>query len=70
MRTATAMQGETLDQVVWRATGGGPAAVEAALLANPGIAGLGPFLPEHTLIALPDAIITAAEPVQLVQLWD
>lgn len=65
--TVTARQGERLDQLVWRANGGGPAAVEAVLEANPGLADLGPMLPEGTQVIIPAT--PAAEPVPLVQLW-
>lgn len=67
--TAIARQGERLDQLVWRSTGGGPAAVEAVLQANPGLAALGPALPEGREVLIP-SIAPAAETVQLIQLWD
>lgn len=67
--TVTARQGERLDQLVWRAIGGGPAAVEAVLAANRGIAGLGPVLPEGHAVLIPETP-PAAQRVDLVQLWD
>ena len=69
-RVLTAVQNETVDQLVWRANGGGPAAVQAVLNANPGLAGHGPFLPEGTAVVLPATATQTAEPVALVQLWD
>ena len=66
---ATALQDELLDALVWRTIGGGPSAYDAALLANPGIARLGPFLPEGTVVNLPD-IAASAPSADLVQLWD
>lgn len=68
--TARAHEGETLDQLVWRATGGGASAVELVLTANPGLAGLGPFLPENHAVLIPDTATAALEPLALVQLWD
>lgn len=67
--SATAQQGETLDELVWRMIGIGSPAVELVLDANRGLAALGPRLPEGTLVHFP--AIDAA-PVQLdqVQLWD
>jgi phage tail protein X len=67
---ASALQNETVDQLVWRVNGGGASAVEAVLRANPGLAGLGPFLPEGRAVTIPDTAAPSAEPVQLVNLWD
>lgn len=64
-----ARQNERLDELVWRATGGGPAAVEAALAANPGLAALGPTMPEGREVTIPENT-PAARTVDLVQLWD
>ncbi len=69
MPTAHAMAGESLDALVWRATGGGPAAVEATLDLNPGLAAIGLSLPADHPVLLPDVATTPAE-LQLVQLWD
>ena len=69
MATQTAHAGETLDALVWRTTGGGIAAVEATLLANPGLAGKGPHLPEGTPVSIPDAAAAPAT-LPLIQLWD
>ncbi|MES2042602.1 MAG: tail protein X [Pseudomonadota bacterium] len=67
--TVAARQAEPLDELVWRSIGGGAAAVEAVLAANRGLAGLGPALPEGTLVIIPDTN-PAPEPLPLVQLWD
>ncbi|MCA1199129.1 tail protein X [Sphingomonas sp. R647] len=67
--TVPARQGERLDQLVWRAIGGGPAAVEVVLGANRGLAGLGPVLPEGRAVLIPETS-PAAQRVELVQLWD
>jgi len=66
--TVTARQREPLDLLVWRTTGGGPAAVEATLEANPGLAELGPNLPENTTVIIPE-ITPAPATIDLVQLW-
>lgn len=65
-----AVQDETVDQLVWRVNGGGPAVVEALLAANPGLAAEGPFLAEGRLVTIPDTVSPSAEPVALVNLWD
>ncbi|PKP91448.1 MAG: phage tail protein [Alphaproteobacteria bacterium HGW-Alphaproteobacteria-16] len=67
--TVTARQGERIDELVWRATGGGPEAVEATLAANPGLAALGPALPEGREVTIPDTA-PMAQAVELVQLWN
>ncbi len=72
MATATANQAETLDALVWRETG--QRTVEAVLAANPGLADLGPFLPQGQTVDLAAAstadAIAAASTRPLVQLWD
>lgn len=68
--TATARAGETVDAICWRMLGRTAAVTEQVLLLNPGLAALGPLLPEGTKVTLPD--ITAAAPAILdtVKLWD
>lgn len=61
--------GDTLDRLVWRVTGKGPAAVEQVLQANPGLADLGTFLPYGTRVTIPQTATTATA-TPLVQLWD
>ena len=65
-----AIEGDTLDQVCWRELGRTAGVVEAALVANPGLADLGPLLPMGTPVILPDFAITAPETRDIVQLWD
>jgi phage tail protein X len=65
---ATAFAGESLDALVWRATGGGAAAVERTLEANPGIADLGLALPEGHHVTIPDDVAAPAT-AELVELW-
>ncbi|MDQ0250974.1 phage tail protein X [Sphingomonas kyeonggiensis] len=64
-----AFAGETLDALVWRATGGGPEAVERTLAANPGLADLASALPEGLEVTIPDNV-SAPATAELVQLWD
>lgn len=68
--TATAMEGETIDQICWRVLGRTSAVTEQVLLLNPGIATLGPNLPAGTPVILPD--IAKAKPAvrETIQLWD
>ena len=69
--TLRARQGDTLDALLWRDAGLGPADLPAVLAANPGIAGAGPVLPLGTIVIVPAvrAIpVTATRP--LIQLWD
>ncbi len=69
MTTVIAHQGDTLDTLCWRHLGTTDP-VEDTLAANPGIAALGPILPEGTRITLP-AIDQAAPPAKtIIQLWD
>lgn len=67
----TVLQGDTLDRVCWRVLGtteGG--VVEQAYALNPGLAALGPVLPEGTEVTLPDPPAAAAVALQTINLWD
>lgn len=66
--TAIAHDREPLDALVWRTIGRGPDAVEHVLDANPGLGGLGPFLPEGHVVLIPELASAPAE-ADLVQLW-
>lgn len=70
MPTATAMDGETVDAICWRALGRTKDVTEQVLALNPGLAGLGPALPAGTVVILPE--LAAAAPVvrETVNLWD
>lgn len=68
--TAIAFAGETLDALVWRATGAGAAAVEATLQATPGLVDHALALPEGMQVTIPNVAIAAPEGAELVQLWD
>lgn len=64
-----ALQHESLDALVWRATGLGSGAVERVLAASPGLAEIALALPEGTPVAIPALPATTIERT-LVQLWD
>lgn len=65
----TARQGDTLDGLIWRERGLGPADLAEVLQINPGVAALGDVLPIGTAVAVPvRAPTTAVRP--LTQLWD
>ncbi|OLO03346.1 tail protein X [Salinicola socius] len=68
-RTVRSLQGDTLDQLCYRAYGQTAGVTERVLEANPGLADLGPILPSATLVTLPD-IATQAPSTRIVQLWD
>lgn len=54
-RIVVQQQGATLDLLLWRIHGRkGQGLVEAALVANPGLAALGPVIPLGTVIVIPD----------------
>ena len=64
-----AIQGDTVDALIWRERGLGPSDLDAVLNLNPGLAALGERLPTGTLVIVP--IVTPATPVrELVQLWN
>ena len=63
-----AFSGEPLDSLVWRSIGGGAGTVEAVLEANPGLAELGPALPEGKIVVVPLPASPAPE-APTVQLW-
>lgn len=62
-------QGDTLDYICWKYYGVQSGAVEAVLVANPGLADLGIVLPTNTEIALPELVKPALEE-QPIRLWD
>lgn len=64
-----AMQGDTVDEICQRYYGRTHAVTELVLNSNPGLAELGPILPQGTMVELPDV----APPPQnnnMIQLWD
>lgn len=64
-----AHQGDTVDSLCWRHIGS-TADVELVLEINPGLAALGPILPEGTRLTLPDAPVSAVAQANLINLWD
>lgn len=67
--TLRAQQGDSLDCLVWRERGLGPADLGDVLALNPGVAVLGAALPLGTLVRVPHRA-PAATVRPLVQLWD
>ena len=67
--TVRAHQQDTVDLLCWRHYGRTAGVTEAVLQANPGLADHGPFLPQGTLVSLPDAQPAALQRNR-VNLWD
>ncbi len=63
-----AIQGDTLDAICQRHYGRTARVTEEALSANPGLADLGPVIPQGTLVKLPEH--APPQEKKLVQLWD
>lgn len=68
MQTVRAHQGETLDALCYRVLGATAGITERALRLNPGLAELGPVLPEGTPVRLPEAEPETRR-IETVQLW-
>jgi phage tail protein X len=62
--------GEMLDAICAGFYGVEVDAAETVLAANPGLADLGPVLPENTLVVLPFIAPSPAKLVATVALWD
>ncbi|EGF93113.1 phage Tail Protein X family protein [Asticcacaulis biprosthecium C19] len=69
-RTATALQGETLDALVWRVLGATAEVVETVLGLNPGLATIADALPEGHEVTLPVLVTAPAKKLEIVQLWN
>lgn len=67
---ATALDGETIDEICWRMLGRTRDVTEQVLGLNPGLAAIGPRLPAGTKVALPDLTDLAPAVRDTVQLWD
>ncbi len=65
---ARAQQSDTVDSLCWRHYGATQGVVEAVLQANPGLADLGPVLPQGMQVRMPVVTAKAVQPV--IQLWD
>lgn len=68
MTSVRANQGETLDHLCYRTIGRTAGVTEQVLELNPGLADLGPVLPQGTLVKLPQAA-TRVRHIDTVQLW-
>lgn len=68
MATVVSREGEPLDLIVWRNRGRTGGLVEAALGLNPGLAALGPELPDGVTVQLPPDS-TAPPVLKTVKLW-
>ena len=62
------IQGDTVDRICQRVYGRTAGVTEQVLIANQGLADLGPILPMGTLITLPEQAPQAESP--MLQLWD
>lgn len=68
MMKVPAIDGETLDQLVWRTTSRASPVVEQVLAANPNLADAGTFLKRGQIVLIP-ASANRSAPVPMVQLW-
>lgn len=64
-----ALNGETVDQLVWRHLRMAEPAVSRVLDANPALADLGPFLPLGTRVVIP-AAARRPSAAPMIQLWN
>lgn len=63
------IQGDTVDQLCWRHLGRTAGVTEQTYALNPGLAAIGPVLPNGTPVTLPDLADLPAESAS-VKLWD
>ena len=68
--TVTALQGDTLDELIWRERSLGAADIGRVLDLNPSLADLGLVLPIGTVVIVPASSTPAATVLPLIQLWD
>ena len=68
-RIVHARQGDTVDAICQRVHGATAGITEQVLERNPGLADLGPILPQGTPVAMPDAAPRRRRTGTL-QLWD
>lgn len=68
LRPVEAVEGETVDQLVWREVGRGSPVVERVMEANPGLSDSGLFL-KHGQVVLIPADADRAAPAAMTQLW-
>lgn len=67
-RTVRSQQNDTLDRLCQRYLGTTAGVTEQALTLNPGLAELGPLLPQGTVVRLPQRAPPSTRPT--VNLWD
>lgn len=70
MPTVRTHQGETLDQLCHRVLGRTAGVTEQALAMNPGLADIGPVLPQGMPVALPDEQHAERQTADTIQLWN
>lgn len=66
------LEGDTLDQLIWREASLGPTEITRVLDANPGLADLGTILPLGTVVTIPTAATQSASATRvlpLIELW-
>jgi len=68
-RIVRAHQGDTVDAICQRIYGRTAGVTEQLLELNPGLADLGPILPQGTAITLPE-VVQQPQHSTVVQLWD
>lgn len=68
--TIHAREGDTLDALLWRERGLGPAEFAGVLTRNPGLAARGAVLPAGTPVVVPAPVTAATPTLPLIQLWD
>lgn len=69
-RRLVALQGDMLDQLLWRDASLGPSELTRVRDANPGLAELEPILPLGTVVIVPATTdATSTRTLPLTQLW-
>lgn len=63
-----AQQYDTVDAICWRHYGRTQGMTEAVLVANPGLADVGPILPHGLEVELPEKV--SSPTTETVQLWE
>lgn len=69
-QTVRSLQGESVDALCWRVYARTEGVVELVLEANPGLARLGPVLPENTPVACPPPEEAPPATDTTLKLWD
>ncbi|SDK78633.1 P2-like prophage tail protein X [Modicisalibacter muralis] len=69
-RVVRAHQNDTVDRLCHRVLGRTAGVTEQVLALNPGLAELGPVLPQGTAVTLPEVDTRQPRRAKTVQLWD